>query len=77
MSLRSDILWIQNEISKVKDPELLEEFKRLLLMRKNYSSQTLAEYNRDIELSEKDITEGRVYRTTQVKDLKDAWKKTL
>jgi len=51
MSFQADIIWIQNEITKVKDPDLLEVFKRLLLMRKKHSSQTIDEYNRDIKLS--------------------------
>jgi hypothetical protein len=77
MSLQTDILWIQNEITKVKDPDLLEVFKRLLLMRKKHSVQTIEEYNHDIELSERDIADGRVHTQSQIENLRGEWKKSL
>jgi hypothetical protein len=77
MSLQTDILWIQNEITKVNDPDLVEVFKRLLLMHKKHSSQSIEEYNHDIELSEKDIAEGRVYSQSQIENQRGEWKKSL
>ena len=77
MSFQADIIWIQNEITKVKDPDLLEVFKRLLLMRKKHSSQTIDEYNRDIELSERDIAANHVYTQSHIENLRGEWKKSL
>lgn len=56
---------------------MLEVFKRLLLMRKKHSSQTIDEYNRDIELSERDIAANRVYTQSQIENLRGEWKKSL
>jgi len=77
MDLQADIKWIQNEITKVKDPDLLDVVKRLLLMRKKNSAQTIEEYNRDIEQAEEDIKNGRVYPQSQIENLNQEWKKSL
>lgn len=77
MNLQADIQWIQTEITKVKDPDLLEIFKRLLLMRKKHRAQTIEEYNRDIEEAEADIANGRVYTQSEMENLKQAWKQSL
>lgn len=77
MNLQADIRWIQNEITKVKDPDLLDVFKRLLLFRKKHSAQTMEEYNQDIALAEQDIAEGRVYTQSQVEEKRNEWKAKL
>ncbi len=77
MDVRADIKWIQNELNKVRDPDLIEVFKRLLILRKKSFASTLEEYNNDIAESEKDIDAGRIYSQQQIKNLNKEWKKSL
>lgn len=77
MDLQADIKWIQEELSKVRDPDLIEVFKHLLRFRKKSMSMTIEEYNREIEVAEKDIEENRVYPQETVQKLNDEWKELL
>ncbi|MFB2119483.1 hypothetical protein [Parapedobacter sp. 2B3] len=77
MDTQADIKWIQRELSKVRDPDLIEVFKRLLQFRKKNMAATIQEYNDDIEASEKDIKAGRVYSQNEVDKLNEVWKKSL
>lgn len=77
MDTQADIKWIQRELSKVRDPDLIEVFKRLLQFRKKNMAATIQEYNDDIEASEKDVKAGRVYSQNEVDKLNEVWKKSL
>ena len=77
MDVQADIKWIQNELNKVNDPDLIEVFKRLLQFRKKTESVTLEQYNSEIEEAERDIEAGRVYSQSQIKKLNEEWKKSL
>lgn len=77
MDTQADIKWIQRELSKVRDPDLIEVFKRLLQFRKKNMAATIQEYNDDIEASENDIKAGRVYSQNEVDKLNEVWKKSL
>jgi len=77
MDTQADIKWIQRELSKVRDPDLIEVFKRLLQFRKKNMADTIQEYNDDIEASEKDVKAGRVYSQNEVDKLNEVWKKSL
>lgn len=77
MDTQADIKWIQRELSKVRDPDLIEVFKRLLQFRKKNLAATIQEYNDDIAEAEKDIEAGRVYAQSQVDKLNEVWKKSL
>ncbi len=77
MDTQADIKWIQRELSKVRDPDLIEVFKRLLQFRKKNMAATIQEYNDDIEASEKDIKAGRAYSQNEVDKLNEVWKKSL
>ncbi|HWK56590.1 MAG TPA: hypothetical protein VNQ80_04590 [Parapedobacter sp.] len=65
MDTQADIKWIQRELSKVRGPDLIEVFKRLLQFRKKNMAATIQEYNDDIEASEKDIKAGRFIPKTK------------
>jgi len=77
MDIQADIKWIQQELGKVKDPDLISIFKRLLLMRNKNLTTTIEQYNQEIENSEKDIEAGRVFSVEQIKNLNEEWKKSL
>ncbi|HLS29300.1 MAG TPA: hypothetical protein VK021_00440 [Flavobacteriaceae bacterium] len=55
MDIQTDIKWIQKELEKVDDPELISLVKHLLKSGEKYHSQTLQEYNQDIADAERDI----------------------
>lgn len=69
MDLHSDIKWIQNELNRVKDPELIELFKRLLLFRSKVDSVSLEDYNRELKEAEKRIEQGHFVLQTQLESL--------
>lgn len=77
MNLQADIKWIQNELNNVKDPDLIEAFKRLLQFRKKSFATTIEDYNNDIAESEKDIEAGRIYSQNQIEKMNEVWKKSL
>ena len=57
MNLQADISWIQAELSKVRDPELITAFKSLLKYRKkqvgaNYEKLTKSQFVADIKEAE-------------------------
>lgn len=56
MDLQSDINWIQSEVGKVRDPQLIMAFKSMLNYRNNRVSQDWWEIIGDEEKSE--IDEG-------------------
>lgn len=49
MDIHAEIKWIQSELSKVKDPTLIEIFVRLLKYRKSVIESSLDEYNRELD----------------------------
>jgi len=77
MSTQADLKWIQQELENLKDPTLLDAIKNMLQYRKKTEPQTIEAYNHDIELSEQDIKEGRIYDQTQIEELKAQWKKEM
>lgn len=77
MNLQADIKWIQEELNHVKDPDLIEAFKRLLQFRKKSLASTIEDYNNDIAESEKDIEAGRIYAQNEIETLNEVWKKSL
>ena len=58
MDIQSDIKWIQNELNKVSDPDLIEAFKRLLKFRKKTETVTIEQYNQEIKEAENRIKQG-------------------
>ncbi|MFN2430217.1 MAG: hypothetical protein ABR574_09390 [Cryomorphaceae bacterium] len=71
MNLDADITWIQNEIAKIKDPDLIDVFKSLLKYReKKTNDETLDMY---LERSFKDIDEDRTSPHSEVRKKYDKW----
>lgn len=77
MDLQTELQWVHNELDKVKDPEVVALFKRLLELRKQKGPQSLADYNREIEAAEKDIETGALFTVHQLRESKEKWKNTL
>lgn len=77
MNVEADIRWIQKELNKVKDPDLIGLFKQLLQFGKKNLAYTLEQYNNDIAQAEKDIETGKVYSQKQIEKLNEEWKKSL
>ncbi|MGB6084917.1 hypothetical protein [Moheibacter sp.] len=66
MDVQADIKWIQNELNKVNDPDLIEAFKRLLQFRKKTETVTLEHYNQEIKEAENRIEQGSFLTQEQV-----------
>ena len=66
MDIQADIKWIQKELNNVKDPDLIEVFKRLLQFGKRAELVTLEEYNQEIKEAEKRIEQGYFLTQEQV-----------
>lgn len=66
MDVQADIKWIQNELNKVNDPDLIEAFKRLLQFIKKTEVVTLEHYNREIKEAENRIEQGAFLTQEQV-----------
>jgi len=77
MNIQADIEWIYKELNKLKDPELILAFKRLLQKRKKNQPMTLEAYNREIDQAEKDIKEGRMLTIDELKNNRSKWKNAL
>jgi hypothetical protein len=63
MDIQADISWIQSELSKVKDPELISAFKNLLKFRakhinKDWWEKIGEEEKSEIEEGVREIEEG-------------------
>ena len=70
MSLQADIAWVQQEVSKVTNPRLIEALKAMLLYREekvSTSSEDLVKKRMtDAALaSREDVKAGRVYTTEE------------
>ena len=77
MDLQADIQWIKNELSHVSDPKLIEAFKNLLQYRKSKLDKdysiAIEQYNKDLQVSEKEIEEGAYYSHDQVQKIASQW----
>ena len=66
MDIQADIKWIQNELNKVNDPDLIEAFKRLLQFRKKTETFTIDQYNLELKEAENRIEQGNYLTQEQV-----------
>lgn len=71
MNLQADITWLQNEIAKIKDPDLIEVFKRLL----KYSEKKVSDEMLEIFLENafKDSEENRTRPHSDIRKKYDKW----
>lgn len=59
MDIQAEIKWIQSELSKVRDPSLIEIFVKLLKYRKSAIESSLEEYNRELDEANARIESGK------------------
>lgn len=81
MDLQADLKWILNELKDVKDPTLIEALKSMLKYRKKVKRDLLEDqkrisieqYNKELEISEKEIESGNFYTQEQVQKRISQW----
>lgn len=71
MNLEADITWIQNEIAKIKDPDLINVFKSLLQYRDKKASDDALDLL--LTKSQKDKEEGRTKPHAEVSRKYGKW----
>ena len=71
MDIQADISWIQQEIAKINDPDLINIFKSLL----KYRDKKTSDENLDIVLEKamQDLDEGRITSHDEVRKKYDKW----
>jgi hypothetical protein len=70
MDIQADISWIQAELSKVKDPELISAFKSLLKYR---NKQTKIESDLSMNRALLDKQEGRTKPHEKIRKKYEKW----
>lgn len=63
MDIQSEISWIQNELLKLKDPEVIQALKNILKSNKTEASELDQAYDRALL----DKNEGRVKSHSEIK----------
>lgn len=71
MDIQADISWIQKEIAKINDPDLINVFKSLLKYREKNSSNEVLDVL--LEKSFKDLEEGRTIPHNEVRKKYKKW----
>ena len=78
MDISVEVNWIKKELDTIKDPSIIESIKLLLTQRYDVVEETKVEYikayNKDLELSEKEIEEGDLMTENEVSELIRKWK---
>lgn len=59
MDIQAEIKWIQSELNKVNDPNLIEIFVKLLRYRKSTMETWLEEYNKELDEANTRIESGK------------------
>jgi len=59
MDIQAEIKWIQSELSKVKDPTLIEIFVKLLRYRETAIESSIDGYNRELDDANARIDSGK------------------
>lgn len=73
MDIQAELNWIHQEIDKVNDPTFLEKLKTLLKSRQKPLSETVEEYNNDIESALDNIAKGNFVTEEEVKSISKRW----
>lgn len=71
MNLDADITWIQNEIAKIRDPELIKVFKSILQYREKKASDDALDLLLARALEDKE--NGRTKPHSEVRGKYDKW----
>ena len=77
MDLQADLKWIHQELDNVKDPVFIEAIKNMLKYRKKVSSERISieQYNKEIDVSVKQIKKGEFYSHQQMGECIKKWGK--
>jgi len=76
MDLQADINWIISEISKVKDPNLIQAFKQLLTYRnnkENVGEHDQQELEQALNKALESVLEKRVKSHSEIRKKYDKW----
>ena len=73
MNLKADIKWIQAELMKVKDPELITVFKSLLKYREKKVAEEKTAFDLSFERALLDKQEGRTKPHEEVRKKYEKW----
>lgn len=73
MDIQAELNWIHQEIDKVKDPTFLEKLKTLLKSKNESSTQTVEEYNYDIEKALDNIAKGNFVAEEEARSIAKKW----
>ena len=73
MDIQAELNWIHQEIDKVNDPTFLEKLKTLLKSRQKPISETVEEYNNDIESALDNIAKGNFVAEEEAKSISKRW----
>jgi predicted transcriptional regulator len=73
MDIQAEIKWIQSELSKVKDPTLIEVFVKLLKNRKLAIESLLEEYNRELDEANARIESGKFITQEDLEEEASHW----
>ena len=74
MDIQAEIKWIQNELPKVTDPELIAAFKNLLLFRQKLQAERELGFEAAYERA---ITDKEAGRTSPHEDVKKKYERWL
>jgi hypothetical protein len=79
MSLQTDINWIKAELDGVRDPDLIEVFKRLLAYRKtaaesSFFSKDVSDLRSRAEASLQSVDQGKTRSLAEFKNEIAQWK---
>ncbi|MDN3677231.1 hypothetical protein QWY90_07880 [Flavobacterium paronense] len=73
MDSQAELNWIHQEIDKVNDPTFLEKLKTLLKSRQKPSTETIEEYNSDIESALDNIAKGNFVAEEEARSISKKW----
>lgn len=73
MDIQAEIKWIQSELSKVRDPSLIEIFVKLLKYRKSAIESSLEEYNRELDEANARIESGKFISQEDLENEASQW----
>jgi ppGpp synthetase/RelA/SpoT-type nucleotidyltranferase len=72
MDIQADIKWIQSELVKIQDPELISAFKSLLKCSLK-QKQAESELDKSLARAKEDMVNGRVKSHDEVREKYQQW----
>lgn len=73
MDLQADIKWIQSELNKVNDPNLIQIFVKILKNRNVAVISTLEQYNRELDEANARIESGKFITQEDLEKEASGW----